>query len=116
MPGGGRVGPSSHTAGRRAWKAAEAPWRDFRTGGLNAAKLGKLLAEFEIKSATIRFPGTQAKGYRRTDFEDAWTRYCPEPVGLPSQPSQASPPSSERDGLPLWDASSRPTHSTDQAA
>jgi hypothetical protein len=94
----------------------EAPWRDFGNGGLNAAKLGKLLAEFEIKSANIRFASTQAKGYRRADFEDAWTRYCPDPEYMPSQPSQASPPRSARDGLTLWDASSRPTRPTDEAA
>nr|WP_246331388.1 DUF3631 domain-containing protein [Saccharopolyspora hordei] len=87
----------------------EAPWPNYGKAGLNAAKLAKLLAEFEIRSGNVRFPdGTQAKGYRRSDFHDAWTRYCPT-EGVPSQPSQASPPRSERDGLTLWDGSGRPT-------
>lgn len=88
----------------------EAPWRDYSSGGLTAAKLSKLLAEYEIKSGNVRFPdGTQAKGYRRADFHDAWTRYCPTPTGTTSQPSQVSPPSSTRDDLPLWDGTTRPT-------
>lgn len=84
----------------------EAPWCDYSSGGLTAAKLSKLLGEFDIKSSNVRFPdGSQAKGYRRADFVDAWTRYCPpvEPPGTDaggqaSQPSQASQPRSERDG------------------
>ncbi|WP_235874883.1 DUF3631 domain-containing protein [Saccharopolyspora aridisoli] len=45
---------------------------------MSPAKLSKLLAEFEIRSANVRFPdGTQAKGYRRADSADALARYCP---------------------------------------
>lgn len=89
---------------------AEAPWRDYSAHGLTQAKLGRLLAEFDIKSSNVRFPdSTQTKGYRRSDFVDAWTRYCPSPQGEPSQASQASHPSSARDALPLWDGSKRPT-------
>lgn len=91
----------------------EAPWSDYSNGGLTAAKLSKILADYEIKSGNVRFPdGTQAKGYRRADFHDAWTRYCPVPPEGPSQPSQASQPSSQRDGLPIWDGTSRPTTSS----
>ncbi|WP_338602623.1 DUF3631 domain-containing protein [Saccharopolyspora sp. SCSIO 74807] len=86
----------------------ESPWRDYGANGLTQARLAKLLAEFDIKSGNVRFPdGSQAKGYRRADFADAWTRYCP-PEGEPSQPSQASQPRSARDTLTLWDGSSRP--------
>ncbi|MER7278850.1 DUF3631 domain-containing protein [Dactylosporangium sp. NPDC000244] len=77
----------------------EAPWADYGTTGLTAMKLGVMLREYEIRSANIRFalPYGQAKGYTRSDFQDAWTRYCP-PVTAPdvretSQPSQASPSS-----------------------
>ena len=42
-------------------------------------RMGNLLRDFEIHSDTIRFPTGQAKGYYRSDFTDAWNRYCPEP-------------------------------------
>ncbi|RKT84855.1 Protein of unknown function [Saccharopolyspora antimicrobica] len=91
----------------------ESPWPSYGKTGLNAAKLSKLLGEFDIRSGNVRFPdGSQAKGYRASDFHDAWTRYCPADEGKPSQPSQASPPSSARDGLTLWDGTSRPTNSS----
>lgn len=79
----------------------EAPWCDYGNGGLTAMKLGVLLREYDIRSSTIRFPSPtgQAKGYFRSDFTDAWTRYCPplEPMaeGKPSQPYQAYQPSSD---------------------
>ncbi|WP_242425151.1 DUF3631 domain-containing protein, partial [Frankia sp. EI5c] len=72
--------------------------------------------EYGIRSANIRFPdGTQAKGYDRAAFTDAWARYCPPedlPTEVPSHPSQASPRWSERDGYPPWDGSIRPTNTT----
>ncbi|MFD0924052.1 DUF3631 domain-containing protein [Saccharopolyspora rosea] len=95
----------------------EAPWPNYGKTGLNASKLSKLLTEFDIKSANVRFPdGTQAKGYRASDFLDAWTRYCPTEEGDSSQPSQASRPRSERDGLTLWDGTSRPNEASDSTA
>ena len=81
-------------------------------------RLGALLREYDIRSANIRFPDRhQAKGYRRADFTDAWTRYCPgprtDPTGgpEPSQPSQPSPPRSDPGRLHPWDGSkpSQPT-------
>ncbi|MEV4398325.1 DUF3631 domain-containing protein [Nonomuraea sp. NPDC049607] len=58
----------------------EAPWADYGPNGLTAMKLGVILREYEIRSATIRFPAPtgQAKGYQRDDFTDAWSRYCPD--------------------------------------
>jgi hypothetical protein len=102
----------------------EAPWRELGHGGLTAMKLGKLLAEYDIRSCNVRFTdGTQAKGYLKSHFVDAWNRYCPVPLsavstgpeGDPSQASQALLPRSARDGLPDWDGSSRPT-GTDHTA
>jgi hypothetical protein len=83
----------------------ESPWGEYGPTGLTAMKVGSLLREYGIRSATIRFPGTgQAKGYQRAEFTDAWQRYCPEPEptteGEPSQPSQAQIPSSQRYGSP----------------
>lgn len=79
----------------------EAPWANYGPAGLTAMKLGAVLREYEIRSANIRFTdGTQAKGYQRADFLDAWARYCP----LPSTPDV--PSSSE---IPLFDGGSRPS-------
>jgi hypothetical protein len=82
----------------------EAPWAEYGGPGLNAMTLGKLLREYDITSGNIRFTAdaarayqltsTQAKGYQRADFADAWHRYCTDLAGEPSQPSQPSPPSS----------------------
>lgn len=74
----------------------EAPWAEYGGTGLTARKLGMLLAEYDIRSAIIRFgqPYGQLRGYHRADFIDAWNRYCPGPQpvaeGDPSHPSQAS--------------------------
>lgn len=47
-------------------------------------KFGVILREYDIRSGNIRFPdGSQAKGYQRVDFADAWTRYCPALEPLP---------------------------------
>ncbi|MEU8117174.1 DUF3631 domain-containing protein [Spirillospora sp. NPDC049024] len=57
----------------------EAPWHDYGPNGLTTMKLGTILREYEIRSGNIRYlDGTQAKGYQRADFTDAWARYCPE--------------------------------------
>lgn len=55
----------------------EAPWRDHGHTGLTARRLGILLAEYGIRSTTIRFTEGQAKGFQRVDFLDAWSRYTP---------------------------------------
>jgi hypothetical protein len=77
----------------------EAPWCDYGNGGLTPMKLGVMLREYDIRSSNIRFPPPtgQVKGYTRSDFADAWNRYCspePEASGKPSQPSQAYQPKS----------------------
>jgi hypothetical protein len=104
----------------------EAPWCDHGPDGITARRLGILLADYDIRSANIRFgePIGQVKGYYRADFTDAWARYCTESQGYPSQPSQPSPPSSapgrvygwdgatrpkDHDGNDQWDGSTRPT-------
>jgi hypothetical protein len=75
----------------------EAPWGDHGPAGITPMRLGVMLADYDIRSATIRFgdPIGQAKGYRRADFADAWDRYSLAPAGEPSQPYQPSQPSSD---------------------
>jgi hypothetical protein len=86
----------------------EAPWAEMGQAGITARRLGTLLGEYGIRSANIRFPdGTQRKGYTRSDFTDAWDRYCAaEPD--PSQPSHPNTASSTRDGQSTRDGLLRP--------
>jgi hypothetical protein len=97
---------------------AEAPWGEYGgPHGITAMKLGALLKEYGIRPMTLNFPpGTvprQAKGYKRSDFTDAWTRYAPPERpdeasrGEASEPSEPQEPSSQRGGFPSSDGSSR---------
>ncbi|MHB9753204.1 DUF3631 domain-containing protein [Streptomyces sp. BYX5S] len=62
----------------------EAPWAEYGAGGLTPRGLQLLLKDYGIGSANRRFPdGTQAKGFARNQFLDAWGRYCPEPEAAP---------------------------------
>ncbi|GLX20772.1 DUF3631 domain-containing protein [Streptomyces lavendulae] len=64
----------------------EAPWANDGAQGLIPRRLQILLDPFAIRSSTRRFPeGTQAKGFTRAQFMDAWDRYCPSET--PSEPS-----------------------------
>ncbi|MFB7419388.1 DUF3631 domain-containing protein [Streptomyces sp. NPDC056210] len=57
----------------------EAPWAEYGTGGLTPRGLQLLLKDYGIGSSNRRFgDGTQAKGFARNQFLDAWARYCPE--------------------------------------
>jgi hypothetical protein len=61
----------------------ESPWTDWwdeREGkpGKGAARgLAGKLRPFGIRSTTVRVEDGRGKGYHRSDFEDAWTRYVP---------------------------------------
>jgi len=57
---------------------AEAPWSEWRGAGLTPHSLSKLLKPYGIRSRTVRMDdATTPKGFKRTQFEDAWTRYLP---------------------------------------
>ncbi|GAA1208804.1 DUF3631 domain-containing protein [Prauserella alba] len=97
---------------QRLRRMPESPWGDYGPTGLTAHKLGAMLREYGIHSHNVRLADGQRKGYDRSDFADAWTRYCPpdeDEGGDPSQASQASPPRSARDASNTWDGSKRPT-------
>ncbi len=56
----------------------EAPWATWHKGQrISPRALAGLLEPFGIRSTTVRIGEGVAKGYRREDFEDAWTRYLP---------------------------------------
>jgi hypothetical protein len=55
----------------------ESPWGDLRGKPLDARGLSRRLAKYGIKPVNLRTAAGVAKGYRREDLWDAWTRYCP---------------------------------------
>jgi putative DNA primase/helicase len=68
----------------------ERPWAEWKHGRpLTQKQLAGLLAPFHIISLTVHPPGLlDGKGYRRTDFKEAWAAYCPG-QNAPSQQSLA---------------------------
>ncbi|MGI5512770.1 DUF3631 domain-containing protein [Streptomyces sp. CA-106131] len=65
----------------------DAPWGDVDDKPLNSRMLAKLLGPYvtpankPIKPRSIRTPSGFPKGYYAEDLTDAWTRYCPPPLG-----------------------------------
>ena len=86
----------------------EAPWCE-PAPGITPKRLAALLADYDIRSAPIRFgePIGQVRGYYRADFADAWARYCPPTL---REPSQASQPSSAPGRIKSCDTSIRHTN------
>jgi hypothetical protein len=53
----------------------ESPWGELRGKPLDARGLARRLTKYEVRSKTIRDGTVTAKGYDRSDFYDAWSRY-----------------------------------------
>jgi hypothetical protein len=66
-------------------------WAEWSHGkGLSANNLARQLNKYSIHPQTIRVGDDTPKGYRRVDFEDLWSRYCPLPpirTATPPQPA-----------------------------
>ena len=63
----------------------ESPWPTYQNKGLSPRYLQMLLRDFDIGSKNYRFAHRgQAKGFARTQFLDAWTRYCPHVLRQPA--------------------------------
>lgn len=63
------------------------PWPEWRQGKpITPRQLARLLAPFGIVPGTKRLGSATFKGYSRTQFEDAWTRYL-APCVTTSQPT-----------------------------
>jgi hypothetical protein len=53
------------------------PWAEWNRGKqMTVSNLARHLKKHGISPRAIRFGGEVAKGYRRGDFEEPWTRYC----------------------------------------
>jgi hypothetical protein len=59
-------------------EADEAPWGSLRGEPLDARGLARLLKPYGIGPKQIREGEQTHKGYKREDFEDAWSRYLGE--------------------------------------
>jgi putative DNA primase/helicase len=72
----------------------EKPWAGYNRGfPIKPAQVAKRLREYGICSKTIRIYGDTKKGYMRSQFEDAFSRYlCPDALkaGLTVTPSPAN--------------------------
>ena len=70
---------SSATMVESLTKDEEEPWAEFTRGkALTQNRLAKLLGAYRITSQTVTPPGQKdAKGYYRSQFEDAWSYYLP---------------------------------------
>jgi len=76
------------------WNEWRGPKDDRPARKLNQTGLAEILRPFGIRSRTIwaagRRPGDSSKrGFYRSQFEDAWRRYCP-PADTPTQLSKIS--------------------------
>jgi hypothetical protein len=59
----------------------ESPWGDLKGKGLNDRQLAGMLRDYSVKRRRSVRSGTAppAKGYRREDLHDAWSRYLAPP-------------------------------------
>lgn len=53
----------------------EAPWSDLRGKPLDPRGLASRLRQYGVKSITVRIGDATARGYRREDLLDPWSRY-----------------------------------------
>ena len=62
--------------GASCTSSEESPWGDLRGKPLDARGLASRLRKYEVKPQTVRLDaGHTAKGYRREDLADLWSRY-----------------------------------------
>src|SRR5262249_57108763 len=59
----------------------ESPWKDIHGKPLDDRGLARRLKGFSIRSRDVMLSGTNRKGYRAEDFDDAWKRYLPSSEG-----------------------------------
>ncbi len=88
---------SSEALAARLVELEHRPWPEYRNGRpITNAQLARALSRFGIVSQTIRLSeGGTAKGYYRTRFDDAFTRYLP--VNPPAETVTPSQPVEDKD-------------------
>jgi Protein of unknown function (DUF3631) len=78
---------------RRLHAIEEAPWGDWYGKPLNPRELAKLLKPYEVHSTKVRIGESTPRGYRATDFHEAWARYPSE--GSATSATSATPLASQ---------------------
>ena len=82
------------------------PWAEWFHGkGMTANNLARQLKKYHIVSVKTRLGSETAQGYRRGDFEDAWTQFCPI---LPIQTRTMEQPASSLDEAAFSDRNTPP--------
>ncbi|SQD96282.1 Prophage protein phiRv2 [Parafrankia sp. Ea1.12] len=63
----------------------EGPWNDVdgRGKAIDATGLSARLKPYGVRPKTIRIGSSTPRGYERSDFADAWSRYLPETAATP---------------------------------
>ena len=75
----------------------ERPWDTYNRGReITPRQLANLLAPYGIRSKTVRFGDKTPKGFERSQFADAFTRYLPESQDIPTH--RDDPPDSTNNG------------------
>ncbi len=89
----------------------ESEWATYRGSGLDTRGLSRQLGKYGIKSEALKFEGSTLRGYRVSEFADAFGRYLPTPQGVqlvqPVQPDSEAEESEEGSESTLC-----PTHRT----
>jgi len=60
----------------------ESPWCDLRGKPLDARSLRRYLRPYDVKPKQLREGDRNIRGYERSDFDDAWSRYLQAEVPL----------------------------------
>jgi hypothetical protein len=61
----------------------ESPWPQYNHGkGFTTSNLARMLKPFGVRPFTIKKDGHCSKGYRATEFKEAFARYLPKKVTL----------------------------------
>lgn len=57
----------------------ESPWGSLRGSSLDGRGLARYLRRYDVRPGTVRDGKRTAKGYKRVDLLDPWSRYLPSP-------------------------------------
>jgi hypothetical protein len=92
----------------------ESEWATYRGTGLDTRGLSRQLGKYEIKSESLKFEGNTLRGYRVSEFADAFGRYLPTPQGVQLvqlvQPDTQPEESEEGSESPLCPRHNTPTY------
>ena len=78
----------------------ESPWGDWYGKPLTPRGLARLLDPYRVSPILRRVEGTRRRGYFRSEFEDAWTRYLPVLAPVTSVPTVTPSLWEESESLP----------------